>query len=145
MTGNTKTTYDIAQLDAEAIQALDGQVLGELIGDLVHSMMPHSHRGLLEGAFELAEEDAVTALREAAWSSVNLPEVASPAARDLIDTKADEELQEILAAALTEAEERGDPTIFDPVRQLGPDSCTFLAMEIEDWQTRYEFEEGVDF
>lgn len=145
MNDNLKKTYDMDELDAEAIAALDDRALGELVRDLVHTLMPHSHRGLLEGAFEMAEEDAVTALREAAWSTVNLPDVESPLARDLIDTKADEELQEILGAALTAAEKRGDPAIFDPVRQLGPDSCTVLAMEIEDWQTRYDCDEGVDY
>lgn len=145
MTENTKTTYDMEQLDAESIQALEDQVLGELIRDLVHSMIPHAHHGILEGAFELVDEDAVTALREAAWKGVGELEPFSLDARDLMGTKEDDELQEILAAALTEAERRGEPAIFDRLRQMGDDTCTFLAMEIEDWQTRYELEEGVDF
>lgn len=69
------------------------------------------------------------------------PEPFSLDAADLMDAKEDHELQEILGCVLSEASDRGDPEVYTPVRRMGADSCTFLAMEIEDWQTRYQLEE----
>lgn len=141
MTDKNTPPYAIETIDAEEIHALETAALGILLRDFIHSMIPHAHQGLLEGSFELACEDAVTALREAAWQSVHEPEPFSLDAADLMDAKEDHELQEILGCVLSEASDRGDPEVYTPVRRMGADSCTFLAMEIEDWQTRYQLEE----
>lgn len=145
MSNKPNSKYNLDKLEGDTIQELGNEALGELIRDLVHSMIPHAHLAMLEGAFEMADEDAVAALREAAWKSVGQPDPGPADARNLIDAKDDAELQEILAAAIHQAGLREDPAIFEPLRQLGEDSCTFLAMEIEDWQNRYELEEGVAF
>ena len=145
MTDTPKSSYTIEDLDGEKIVALDNQTLGALIRDLVHSMIPYAHQGLLEGALEMAEEDAVTALREAAWKGVTGPELEMEGARNLIGAVCDDELQEIFGAALNEADRRQEPSIFDPIPTMGCDTCTFIATEIEDWQTRDQLEEGVEF
>lgn len=135
--------YDLVNINAERIAGLDDAALGILLKDLIVTLAPNAHQGLLEGAFELADTDAVAHLREEAWKGVNAPDTGTGPATSLYNLRNDEDLQEILAAVLTEAHRRDVPGLFEPLRTMGDDFCIFLATEIEDWESRYEHEVGL--
>lgn len=96
---------------------------------------------LLEGALELLDGHVVVHLREALW------EVSQDGTRagrtthiaNLYDRQ-DEDLQEYAAAILANASEKID--LFQSIRSMGSEKAEDLVLRIEDWETRYQVEEG---
>lgn len=141
---------EIEDLDSDAIRDLGDDEVAELLRDLLMTMAPRPggggliEDGFLDGAMEMAEEESVESLKEALWDVVrSRAEPSQDISDDLINRVSDHEIQEMTGVILDRAAEIGADA-YTRIADLGEEFCEMVVMIVEDWQTRYQAEEGVD-
>jgi len=137
------TSYPpIETIDADSIKDLSDADLGALTLDLIHTMGEHAGNGLFEGALEMMDAASIVHLRNSLWEHASSAPSDRKVTVDLIDRIEDHELQELTAAVLTAASQKD---VLHVTAHLPDDEAEEIAMMIEDWETRYQFEDDTGF
>lgn len=107
-------------LDPAEIRALNDGELASLVADLAWTLGRNAASGLLDGALELMDAQAVVALRDALWAGESNDPINAADPDDLTDQLDDAELQSMAAFVFQLAAERGAPA-FARLCDLDPD------------------------
>lgn len=134
------------RLSPEILQSIPPKRFGPLVRETVAYLLDNANSGLLDGTLELMDPDAISALKGAAFTAT----VGDVSGADVkIDTSAweaaamnepDQHVQEDAALLLGDATRRAE--IVAAIGGIGFDRSVPLTQIIEDWETRYEHEEG---
>ncbi|WP_411839738.1 hypothetical protein [Paracoccus sp. ME4] len=131
----------IETITSDTVSITSDRALADAVAQATWTLMLHADSGLFDGTLELMDASASETLRASLWEGAKAVRERSDGLQDLADILEDHELQGWASMVFTEAASRGGAA-YVQIGLMSDVDCSDAAMIIEDWQTRYEHEEG---